>query len=83
MPPETCARVWNDEPEDAELVIVSMRIDDPSGDAETVDGFWPGTRSEAGVRAGPSAARRCGRSAAGGATGASMWAARGATRVPS
>ena len=41
VPPETVRGVWNDEPEDAELVIVSMRIDDPSGDAETVDGFWP------------------------------------------
>ena len=29
------------EPEDAELVIVSKRIDDPEGDAEMLDGFWP------------------------------------------
>ncbi len=41
VPPETWRGVWNDEPEDAELVIVSMRIDDPTGDTETVDGFWP------------------------------------------
>ena len=42
VPPETWRGVWNDEPEDAELVIVSMRIDDPSGDTETFDeGFWP------------------------------------------
>jgi len=39
--PETVRGVWNDEPEDAELVIVSKRIDDPHGDVETIDGFWP------------------------------------------
>ena len=38
---EVVRSVWNDEPEDAELVIVSKRIDDPQGDVETVDGFWP------------------------------------------
>jgi mannose-6-phosphate isomerase-like protein (cupin superfamily) len=37
-----CVRsVWNDEPEDAELVIVSIKIDDPHGDAEAVPDFWP------------------------------------------
>jgi mannose-6-phosphate isomerase-like protein (cupin superfamily) len=41
VPPETVRGVYNAEPEDAELVIVSPRIDDPQGDAETVDGFWP------------------------------------------
>ncbi len=41
IPPGTVRGVWNDEPEDAELVIVSVRVGDPSGDAETVDGFWP------------------------------------------
>jgi mannose-6-phosphate isomerase-like protein (cupin superfamily) len=41
IPPETVRGVWNDEPEDAELVIVSRRIDDPQGDVERVDGFWP------------------------------------------
>jgi mannose-6-phosphate isomerase-like protein (cupin superfamily) len=41
VPPDTVRGVWNDEPEDAELIIVSMRIDDPQGDAETVEGFWP------------------------------------------
>ena len=39
--PEVVRSVWNDEPEDAELVIVSTRIDDPRADGETVDGFWP------------------------------------------
>ena len=41
VPAETVRGVWNDEPEDAELIIVSRRIDDPMGDVETVDGFWP------------------------------------------
>jgi mannose-6-phosphate isomerase-like protein (cupin superfamily) len=38
--PETPRSVWNDEPEDAELVIVSTRL--PGGaDAVTVPDFWP------------------------------------------
>ena len=41
IPPGTLRGVWNDEAEDAELVIVSPRIEDPMGDVETVDGFWP------------------------------------------
>jgi mannose-6-phosphate isomerase-like protein (cupin superfamily) len=41
VPPATVRGVWNEEPEDAELVIVSRRIDDPQGDVETIDGFWP------------------------------------------
>src|ERR1700761_5467445 len=42
VPPQTWRGVWNDEPEDAELVIVSMKIDDPSGDGErSGDDFWP------------------------------------------
>ena len=41
IPPGTVRGVWNEEPEDAELVIVSVRVDDPQGDTETVDGFWP------------------------------------------
>jgi quercetin dioxygenase-like cupin family protein len=39
--PEVVRSVWNEEPEDAELVIVSKRIDDPRGDVATVPGFWP------------------------------------------
>ena len=39
--PEVARSVWNDEPEDAELVIVSTRIDDPQGDVEQVPDFWP------------------------------------------
>jgi quercetin dioxygenase-like cupin family protein len=41
VPPHVWRGVWNDEPEDAELVIVSKRVDDPQGDTETIDGFWP------------------------------------------
>jgi mannose-6-phosphate isomerase-like protein (cupin superfamily) len=43
VPPETWRGVWNDEPEDAELIIVSTRLgDDPSGDTERSAGdFWP------------------------------------------
>ena len=41
VPPGTWRGVWNDEPEDAEIVIVSKRIDDPQGDTETIDDFWP------------------------------------------
>lgn len=39
--PEVVRSVWNDEPEDAELVIVSTKIEDVRGDAEMVEGFWP------------------------------------------
>ena len=39
--PEVVRSVWNDEPEDAELVIVSRRIDEPVTDVELVEGFWP------------------------------------------
>jgi len=38
---DTVRSVWNEGPEDAELVIVSVRVDDPVGDAELVEGFWP------------------------------------------
>ena len=39
--PEVVRSVWNDEPEDAELVIVSKRIADPENDSGTVPDFWP------------------------------------------
>ena len=39
--PEVVRSVWNEEPEDAELVIVSKRIADPENDSATVPGFWP------------------------------------------
>jgi mannose-6-phosphate isomerase-like protein (cupin superfamily) len=39
--PEVARSVWNDEPEDAELIIVSIRIENPQGDTEQVPDFWP------------------------------------------
>ncbi len=39
--PGTVRSVWNERPEDAELVIVSTRIPDGSDDVELVEGFWP------------------------------------------
>ena len=39
--PEVVRSVWNDEPGDAEIVIVSKRIDDAQNDAGTVPDFWP------------------------------------------
>ena len=41
IPPGTWRGIWNDEPEDAEIVIVSRRIDDPVGDVENLEDFWP------------------------------------------
>ncbi|HEY6962653.1 MAG TPA: cupin domain-containing protein [Gaiellaceae bacterium] len=42
VPPQTVRGVWNDEPGDAELVIVSRKTgESPGGDVERVDGFWP------------------------------------------
>jgi mannose-6-phosphate isomerase-like protein (cupin superfamily) len=38
--PSVVRSVWNDGPEDAELVICSVRLDDPRGDGEIVEGFW-------------------------------------------
>jgi quercetin dioxygenase-like cupin family protein len=39
--PEVVRSVWNDEPDDAELVIVSKRIDDAQNDTGSVPDFWP------------------------------------------
>jgi mannose-6-phosphate isomerase-like protein (cupin superfamily) len=39
--PEVVRSVWNDEPEDVHLVIVSRKLDDPRADGELVEGFWP------------------------------------------
>jgi mannose-6-phosphate isomerase-like protein (cupin superfamily) len=38
--PEVVRSIWNDEPEDAYLVIVSTRVDPPD-EAEIVPDFWP------------------------------------------
>ena len=64
VPPETWRGVWNDEPEDAEIVIVSPRIDDPIGDTENSrtsgpsratdkEGKVPGTPSVPDTRSAP------------------------------
>ena len=42
--PSVVRSVWNDGPADAELIIVSMRIEDAREDAEMVEGFWPADR---------------------------------------
>jgi mannose-6-phosphate isomerase-like protein (cupin superfamily) len=40
--PETWRSVWNDEEEDAELLIVSKRVEGGSrDDAEYLENFWP------------------------------------------
>jgi mannose-6-phosphate isomerase-like protein (cupin superfamily) len=39
--PEVVRSVWNEGPEDAELVIASVRIDDPGADVELTEDFWP------------------------------------------
>ena len=39
--PQVIRSVWNDERADAELVICSVRLDDPSSDVEGVPDFWP------------------------------------------
>ena len=39
--PGTARSVWNERPQDAELVIVSTRIADVDDDVEIVEGFWP------------------------------------------
>lgn len=39
--PEVARSVWNEGPDDAELVIVSVKVNDPRGDAQTVPDFWP------------------------------------------
>jgi mannose-6-phosphate isomerase-like protein (cupin superfamily) len=38
--PEVARSVWNEGPDDAVLIMVSAKIDDPSGDVETVEDFW-------------------------------------------
>ena len=39
--PQVLRSVWNEGPDDVELVICSVRVDDVMADVETVDGFWP------------------------------------------
>ena len=39
--PEVVRSVWNEGPEDAEIVIASVKIDDPRADGVIVQDFWP------------------------------------------
>jgi mannose-6-phosphate isomerase-like protein (cupin superfamily) len=39
--PDVARSVWNDGPDDAELLIVSTRIDDLRADIDSVPDFWP------------------------------------------
>ncbi len=39
--PEVVRSVWNEGPDDAEIVIASIKIEDPRADAVTVPDFWP------------------------------------------
>ena len=39
--PGVARSVWNDGPETAELVICSVRVDDPHSEVDIVPDFWP------------------------------------------
>ena len=39
--PEVARSVWNEGPDDAVLIMVSKKINDPAGDTEQVPDFWP------------------------------------------
>ena len=39
--PEVVRSVWNEGPDDVELVIASVRIDDPREDVTLTEDFWP------------------------------------------
>lgn len=39
--PEVVRSVWNEGPDDAEIVIASIKVDDPRADAVIVQDFWP------------------------------------------
>ena len=41
IPPGTVRSVWNERPEEATLIIVSTRSEDPREDVELVEDFWP------------------------------------------
>ena len=41
MAPRVTRSVWNEGPNDAVLIMCSVRTDDPGADVETVEGFWP------------------------------------------
>jgi mannose-6-phosphate isomerase-like protein (cupin superfamily) len=39
--PTVTRSIWNDGPDDAELVICSIRLQDPHADGELIENFWP------------------------------------------
>ncbi len=39
--PDVVRSVWNEGPDDAELVICSTRVDDPRAETDLVQDFWP------------------------------------------
>ncbi len=39
--PAVTRSVWNDGPDEAELVICSIRLEDPRADGELIEDFWP------------------------------------------
>jgi mannose-6-phosphate isomerase-like protein (cupin superfamily) len=39
--PDVARSVWNEGPDDAVIVIVSTKSEDPRADTETVEDFWP------------------------------------------
>jgi mannose-6-phosphate isomerase-like protein (cupin superfamily) len=41
VPAHVVRSVWNDQPDDAVVIIVSQRVGDPMEDAELVPDFWP------------------------------------------
>jgi mannose-6-phosphate isomerase-like protein (cupin superfamily) len=41
VPPHVCRSVWNEGPDDAVLMIFSLKSENPRADIETVEDFWP------------------------------------------
>jgi mannose-6-phosphate isomerase-like protein (cupin superfamily) len=39
--PAVCRSVWNEGPDDAVLIMCSLKSEDPRADIEMVEGFWP------------------------------------------
>jgi mannose-6-phosphate isomerase-like protein (cupin superfamily) len=39
--PQVARSVWNDGPDDAVLIMCSVKTDDPRADVEFVEDFWP------------------------------------------
>jgi mannose-6-phosphate isomerase-like protein (cupin superfamily) len=39
--PQVARSVWNEGPDDAVLIVCSVKLDDPQADVEVVEDFWP------------------------------------------